>query len=174
MKKLLLFMLAAVMALSLTACGGKDTGTGGAGGGTPGASAPSEYPGDNNGDGDTTPSSSDDEQVNINNWQEWLKENRNGFDLSVPDGWTVTEAKPEVLGVTITFEVGGDVTEWEFGKTLFNESQRVAFVPVCEPSNYEIVFETYEAAMKNGSEPEKAMSGGFISPTRRPNGNPTC
>ena len=161
MKKLLALAFVTVLALSLTACGGgnNDTPSGGNDSTTPPTTSEGNSTSSEN---DNTPSSTPDNApsggggaITVDNWQEFLKEQRNGFNVSVPDGWTVTEAEPSLNGVTVTFNVGGDVTEWDFGETLFNESNRVAFIPVCDQTNPELVYETYEDAMKNASEPEK-------------------
>ena len=168
MKKLLTIAIVMVLALSLlAACGGSSNTPSGGDSRTstpPATSGNNSVPSgnDNTPSGnDSTTSSTPDETpggggaITIDNWQEFLKEKRNGFNVSVPDGWTVTDAEPSLNGVIVTFEVGGDVTEWDFGETLFNESNRVAFIPVCDQTNSELIYETYEDAMKNASEPEK-------------------
>ena len=94
MKKILAFLLAMMLVLSLAACGGKDTpAASGSEGNTPSSSQQQEQPsstpdeGDGNSDGDGHFYFAD---ATVDNWAQVLEEQL-GISISVPDGWSVSK-----------------------------------------------------------------------------------
>jgi hypothetical protein len=59
--------------------------------------------------------------TNTDNWQAVIKATREGIDIPLPDGWTVTKAG-EGIGrdVAVTFSVGGATTGEQYGQMLFD------------------------------------------------------
>ena len=106
MKKILAILLAAMMLLSLAACGDnnptdpdKDN---------PGVS----QSGENNNGGDKLNTKREEavKQANKDNWQQVVKDNF-GVTVTVPDGWTVDIAKYAAGGVKVTFECSSTETD---------------------------------------------------------------
>lgn len=116
MKKIIAFLLVAIMALSLAACGEKETPN------TPdNNNNPSQtQSGDNNGN----KSGTEIKDINTENWEEVVKNNFN-LDLSLPDGWSVASAVSpnQVNNTSIFFVPGGSTTYEDFGNTLFEQIQ---------------------------------------------------
>lgn len=106
MKKLLAILLAAMMLLSLAACG--DNNTTDPDKDSPGVS----QSGENNDGGDKLNTKREEavKQANKDNWQQVVKDNF-GVTVTVPDGWTVDIAKYAAGGVKVTFECSSTETE---------------------------------------------------------------
>ena len=106
MKKLLAILLAAMMLLSLAACGDNNTTD-------PDKDNPSvSQSGENNDSGDKLNTKREEavKQANKDNWQQVVKDNF-GVTVTVPDGWTVDIAKYAAGGVTVTFECSSTETD---------------------------------------------------------------
>ncbi len=65
--------------------------------------------------------------IDADNWEEVIAENY-GLELSLPDGWSVKEAKSPngATNITVHFAVGGDATYESFGETIFAELKKDA------------------------------------------------
>ena len=65
--------------------------------------------------------------VNINNWQAVIKAQREGVEVPLPDGWTVTKAEPGIhYDVVVNFNIGGSTTAEQFGQMLMDATKAVA------------------------------------------------
>ena len=66
------------------------------------------------------------EDVTVNNWQEFIKAQKGGLDISLPDGWTVTEVKPDGFKIIVGLNIGGSTTFEQFGQLLMNATKSIA------------------------------------------------
>ena len=106
MKKLFAILIAAMMLLSLAACGNNNTTD-------PDKDNPGvSQSGENNDGGDKLNTKREEavKQANKDNWQQVVKDNF-GVTVTVPDGWTVDIAKYAAGGVTVTFECSSTETD---------------------------------------------------------------
>ena len=106
MKKILAILLAAMMLLSLAACGENNTTD-------PDKDNPGvSQSGENNDGGDKLNTKREEavKQANKDNWQQVVKDNF-GVTVTVPDGWTVDIAKYAAGGVKVTFECSSTETD---------------------------------------------------------------
>jgi len=143
MKKLLAILLAAMMLLSLAACG--DNNTTDPDKDNPGVS----QSGENNDGGDKLNTKREEavKQANKDNWQRVVKDNF-GVTVTVPDGWTVDIAKYAAGGVTVTFECSSTETEaLAFLDGLYAQLKAQAVDGV--KSDYDgTVYESYSEALE--------------------------
>ena len=143
MKKLLAILLAAMMLLSLAACG--DNNTTDPDKDNPGVS----QSGENNDSGDKLNTKREEavKQANKDNWQQVVKDNF-GVTVTVPDGWTVDIAKYAAGGVTVTFECSSTETEaLAFLDGLYAQLKAQAVDGV--KSDYDgTVYESYSEALE--------------------------
>ena len=143
MKKLLAILLAAIMLLSLAACG--DNNTTDPDKDSPGVS----QSGENNDSGDKLNTKREEavKQANKDNWQQVVKDNF-GVTVTVPDGWTVDIAKYAAGGVTVTFECSSTETEaLAFLDGLYAQLKAQAVDGV--KSDYDgTVYESYSEALE--------------------------
>ena len=143
MKKLLALLLAAMMLLSLAACG--DNNTTDPDKDNPGVS----QSGENNDGGDKLNTKREEavKQANKDNWQQVVKDNF-GVTVTVPDGWTVDIAKYAAGGVTVTFECSSTETEaLAFLDGLYAQLKAQAVDGV--KSDYDgTVYESYSEALE--------------------------
>jgi ribosomal protein S19E (S16A) len=59
--------------------------------------------------------------TNTSNWQAVIKATREGIDIPLPDGWTVTKAGEGIArDVAVDFTVGGTTTAEQYGQMLFD------------------------------------------------------
>ncbi|MDR1154438.1 MAG: hypothetical protein LBL04_06980 [Bacteroidales bacterium] len=59
--------------------------------------------------------------TNTSNWQAVIKATREGIDIPLPDGWTVTKAREGIArDVAVDFTVGGTTTAERYGQMLFD------------------------------------------------------
>ena len=59
--------------------------------------------------------------TNTSNWQAVIKATREGIDIPLPDGWTVTKAGEGISrDVAVIFNVGGATTGEQYGQILFD------------------------------------------------------
>jgi hypothetical protein len=59
--------------------------------------------------------------TNTSNWQAVIKATREGIDIPLPDGWTVTKAREGIASdVAVDFTVGGTTTAEQYGQMLFD------------------------------------------------------
>ena len=143
MKKLLAILLAAMMLLSLAACGDNDTTD-------PDKDSPGvSQSGENNNGGDKLNTKREEavKQANKDNWQQVVKDNF-GVTVTVPDGWTVDIAKYAAGGVTVTFECSSTETEaLAFLDGLYAQLKAQAVDGV--KSDYDgTVYESYSEALE--------------------------
>jgi predicted small secreted protein len=125
MKKAITLALVFVLALSLlTACGSNDNGGTGSTGGN--NSTPSASQGVNNNGGGTAV-----KDITADNWTTVVKDNY-GLDLTMPDGWEVTEAYSpnEVDNVKVLYKTGGTTTGEDQAKAMFAACQAAGTVNV--------------------------------------------
>ena len=143
MKKLLAILLAAMLLLSLAACG--DNNTTDPDKDSPGVS----QSGENNNDGDKLNTKREEavKQANKDNWQQVVKDNF-GVTVTVPDGWTVDIAKYAAGGVKVTFECSSTETEaLAFLDGLYAQLKAQAVDGV--KSDYDgTVYESYSEALE--------------------------
>lgn len=143
MKKLLAIILAALMLLSLAACG--DNNTTDPDKDSPGVS----QSGENNDGGDKLNTKREEavKQANKDNWQQVVKDNF-GVTVTVPDGWTVDIAKYAAGGVKVTFECSSTETEaLAFLDGLYAQLKAQAVDGV--KSDYDgTVYESYSEALE--------------------------
>ena len=143
MKKVLAILLAAMMLLSLAACG--DNNTTDPDKDSPGVS----QSGENNDGGDKLNTKREEavKQVNKDNWQQVVKDNF-GVTVTVPDGWTVDIAKYAAGGVKVTFECNSTETEaLAFLDGLYAQLKAQAVDGV--KSDYDgTVYESYSEALE--------------------------
>ena len=143
MIKLLAILLAAMMLLSLAACG--DNNTTDPDKDNPGVS----QSGENNDGGDKLNTKREEavKQANKDNWQQVVKDNF-GVTVTVPDGWTVDIAKYAAGGVTVTFECSSTETEaLAFLDGLYAQLKAQAVDGV--KSDYDgTVYESYSEALE--------------------------
>ena len=143
MKKLLALLLAAMMLLSLAACG--DNNTTDPDKDNPGVS----QSGENNDGGDKLNTKREEavKQANKDNWQQVVKDNF-GVTVTVPDGWTVDIAKYAAGGVKVTFECSSTETEaLAFLDGLYAQLKAQAVDGV--KSDYDgTVYESYSEALE--------------------------
>ena len=143
MKKLLAILLAAMMLLSLAACG--DNNTTDPDKDNPGVS----QSGENNNDGDKLNTKREEavKQANKDNWQQVVKDNF-GVTVTVPDGWTVDIAKYAAGGIKVTFECSSTETEaLAFLDGLYAQLKAQAVDGV--KSDYDgTVYESYSEALE--------------------------
>ena len=143
MKKLLAILLAAMMLLSLAACG--DNNTTDPDKDNPGVS----QSGENNDGGDKLNTKREEavKQANKDNWQQVVKDNF-GVTVTVPDGWTVDIAKYAAGGVKVTFECSSTETEaLAFLDGLYAQLKAQAVDGV--KSDYDgTVYESYSEALE--------------------------
>ena len=143
MKKLLAILLAAMMLLSLAACG--DNNTTDPDKDNPGVS----QSGENNNGGDKLNTKREEavKQANKDNWQQVVKDNF-GVTVTVPDGWTVDIAKYAAGGVKVTFECSSTETEaLAFLDGLYDQLKAQAVDGV--KSDYDgTVYESYSEALE--------------------------
>ena len=144
MKKLFAILLAAMMVLSLAACGNNETPSGSEN--NPGIS---QNGGENNNGGDKLNTKREEavKQANKDNWQQVVKDNF-GVTVTVPDGWTVDIAKYAAGGVTVTFECSSTETEaLAFLDGLYAQLKAQAVDGV--KSDYDgTVYESYSEALE--------------------------
>ena len=143
MKKILAILLAAMMLLSLAACG--DNNTTDPDKDNPGVS----QSGENNNGGDKLNTKREEavKQANKDNWQQVVKDNF-GVTVTVPDGWTVDIAKYAAGGITVTFECSSTETEaLAFLDGLYAQLKEQAVDGV--KSDYDgTVYESYSEALE--------------------------
>ena len=143
MKKLLALLLAAMMLLSLAACG--DNNTTDPDKDNPGVS----QSGENNDGGDKLNTKREEavKQANKDNWQQVVKDNF-GVTVTVPDGWTVDIAKYAAGGIKVTFECSSTETEaLAFLDGLYAQLKAQAVDGV--KSDYDgTVYESYSEALE--------------------------
>ena len=143
MKRILAIILAAMMLLSLAACG--DNNTTDPDKDNPGVS----QSGENNDGGDKLNTKREEavKQANKDNWQQVVKDNF-GVTVTVPDGWTVDIAKYAAGGVTVTFECSSTETEaLAFLDDLYAQLKAQAVDGV--KSDYDgTVYESYSEALE--------------------------
>ena len=143
MKKILAILLAAILLLSLVACG--DNNTTDPDKDSPGVS----QSGENNDGGDKLNTKREEavKQANKDNWQQVVKDNF-GVTVTVPDGWTVDIAKYAAGGVTVTFECSSTETEaLAFLDGLYAQLKAQAVDGV--KSDYDgTVYESYSEALE--------------------------
>ena len=143
MKKLLAILFAAMMLLSLAACG--DNNTTDPDKDNPGVS----QSGENNDGGDKLNTKREEavKQANKDNWQQVVKDNF-GVTVTVPDGWTVDIAKYAAGGVKVTFECSSTETEaLAFLDGLYAQLKAQAVDGV--KSDYDgTVYESYSEALE--------------------------
>lgn len=59
--------------------------------------------------------------TNTSNWQAVIKATREGIDIPLPDGWTVTKAGEGIArDVAVDFTVSGTTTAEQYGQMLFD------------------------------------------------------
>ena len=143
MKKILAILLAAMMLLSLAACG--DNNTTDPDKDSPGVS----QSGENNNGGDKLNTKREEavKQANKDNWQQVVKDNF-GVTVTVPDGWTVDIAKYAAGGIKVTFECSSTETEaLAFLDGLYAQLKAQAVDGV--KSDYDgTVYESYSEALE--------------------------
>ena len=143
MKKILALLLAAMLLLSLVACG--DNNTTDPDKDNPGVS----QSGENNDGGDKLNTKREEavKQANKDNWQQVVKDNF-GVTVTVPDGWTVDIAKYAAGGVKVTFECSSTETEaLAFLDGLYAQLKAQAVDGV--KSDYDgTVYESYSEALE--------------------------
>ena len=143
MKRILAIILAAMMLLSLAACG--DNNTTDPNKDNPGVS----QSGENNDGGDKLNTKREEavKQANKDNWQQVVKDNF-GVTVTVPDGWTVDIAKYAAGGVKVTFECSSTETEaLAFLDGLYAQLKAQAVDGV--KSDYDgTVYESYSEALE--------------------------
>lgn len=138
MKRLLAFLLVAMMIFSLAACGNNETPSGNEN--NPGTSQ-------NIGDRLNTKREEAVKQATKDNWQQVVKDNF-GVSVTVPDGWTVTYAKYAAGGVKIVFECSSTETDAiSFLDGLYAQLKAQAVDGV--KSDYDgTVYESYSEALE--------------------------
>ncbi len=136
MKKLLVFLLATILMLTLTACGEQ--------GDAPAGDA--NDPGTSQGDGSTA-SGTAIKDINADNWAEVVSENF-GLDLTLPEGWSVKEVSSPngASNVKLYFNVGGEATYNTFGETLFAELKKDAVGDITKYMSESTVYATFADA----------------------------
>ncbi len=120
MKKLFAFLLAAMLVLSLAACGENTDKPSG------GTDKPGTSQGDNSG-GNSNGGVAALENVSLDNWQTVTKEVF-GVDITVPDGWTVTKVSKALksgIYITLNPQNANEASVVDFLESVFTELKGV-------------------------------------------------
>ena len=122
MKKLLAFLLVAMMIFSLAACGNEETPSGSD---DPGTSQSGEN-NDSQGGESTNSGGLSMDDINNDNWQKVIQDNFLGVTVNLPEGWTVSYTK-SMGGVHVYFDCKTDADGVAaFLEGVFSELKKVA------------------------------------------------
>lgn len=131
MKKILAILLAAMMLLSLAACGG-DKDPKPSGSTAPGASQPAQQPGDTPGEGTDGGGKADASMkgATAENWNTVLKDNI-GMELELPEGWKVNTVEAGKSFIKVYFITDYDQSQNDdlcvaFSEKIFDQTKAVA------------------------------------------------
>ena len=154
MKKILVFMLALAMVLSLAACGGeKDPTPSGNGATDPGTSQQTPSSGETTPPGTQNSDAESISDINLENYQ-GLTEKHYGITLEVPEGWTLKEVTPaSYVTVEYIFEVGGNIAVADAAETFFATTKAVS-----TDGNYAVDIDWANNSAKKGNSFDSAAA----------------